>query len=253
MIFLRSTLREFTAAGIGVFIVLLAITFTTQLIRLLGFAARGGVPPDAVLTLLGFSALGYLFVTFYVGMSFPNPEPGAFDMIVYYVYAGVILSGGIIAAIVAGEIRIHVSAALREAELQQQLDQVNHDLDIARSIQQGLLPTTSPKLADFEIAGWNQPADLTGGDYFDWQSLPDGRVAISLADATGHGIGPALVSTSCRAYSRARRRGPIPPAITSPAWRGTGWPSPPPPAPRRTPCSPPWCPRARWPARRCRW
>jgi len=149
------------------------------------------------------SALGYLFVTFYVGMSFPNPEPGAFDMIVYYVYAGVILSGGIIAAMVAGEIRIHVSAALREAELQQQLDQVNHDLDIARSIQQGLLPTTSPKLADFEIAGWNQPADLTGGDYFDWQTLPDGRVAISLADATGHGIGPALVSTSCRAYSRA--------------------------------------------------
>jgi len=62
MIFLRSTLREFTAAGIGVFIVLLAITFTTQLIRLLGFAARGGVPPDAVLTLLGFSALGYLSV-----------------------------------------------------------------------------------------------------------------------------------------------------------------------------------------------
>ena len=62
MIFLPSTLREFTAAGIGVFIVLLAITFTTQLIRLLGFAARGGVPPDAVLTLLGFSALGYLSV-----------------------------------------------------------------------------------------------------------------------------------------------------------------------------------------------
>src|SRR4029453_5579696 len=32
---------------------------------------------------------------------------------------------------------------------------------------------------------------------------PDGRVAISLADATGHGIGPALVSVSCRAYARA--------------------------------------------------
>src|SRR6185369_10330183 len=53
------------------------------------------------------------------------------------------------------------------------------------------------------IAGWNQPADQTGGDYFDWQSLPDGRLAISLGDATGHGIGPALVSSSCRAYARA--------------------------------------------------
>jgi serine phosphatase RsbU (regulator of sigma subunit) len=56
---------------------------------------------------------------------------------------------------------------------------------------------------DFELVGWNKPADQTGGDYFDWQTLPDGRIAISLADATGHGIGPALVSSSCRAYSRA--------------------------------------------------
>jgi lipopolysaccharide export system permease protein len=62
MIFLRSTLREFTAAGIAVFLVLLVITFTTQLIRFLGFAAGGGIPTDAVLILLGFSALGYLSV-----------------------------------------------------------------------------------------------------------------------------------------------------------------------------------------------
>jgi lipopolysaccharide export system permease protein len=60
MIFLRSTLREFTAAGIAVFLVLLVITFTTQLIRFLGFAASGRIPPDAVLILLGFSALGYV-------------------------------------------------------------------------------------------------------------------------------------------------------------------------------------------------
>lgn len=60
MIFVRSALREFTASGVVVFIVLLAITFTTQLIRFLGQAAGGRVPTDAVLTLLGFSALGYL-------------------------------------------------------------------------------------------------------------------------------------------------------------------------------------------------
>jgi serine phosphatase RsbU (regulator of sigma subunit) len=104
---------------------------------------------------------------------------------------------------VAGQIRIHVSAALREAELQRALERMNHDLGIARSIQQGLLPRHPPDLAGFEIAGWNQPADQTGGDYFDWQALPDGRFAISLADVTGHGIGPALVMAACRAYARA--------------------------------------------------
>lgn len=62
MIFLRSTLREFSAIGILILLVLLVITFTTQLIRFLGFAAGGGIPTDSVLILLGFSVLGYLSV-----------------------------------------------------------------------------------------------------------------------------------------------------------------------------------------------
>jgi len=149
------------------------------------------------------STIGYLFVTFFVIFETEQAEPGAFRNVVYFVYAGVITTAGILAAAVAGEIRIHVAAALREAELEGELERVNHDLGVARSIQQGLLPSTPPNLDHFEIAGWNQPADQTGGDYFDWQQLPDGRLAVSLGDATGHGIGPALVSTSCRAYARA--------------------------------------------------
>ena len=62
MIYLRSTLREFTAAGVAIFVVLLAITFTSLLIRLLGTAARGKVPADAVFTLIGFGALRYVSV-----------------------------------------------------------------------------------------------------------------------------------------------------------------------------------------------
>lgn len=65
------------------------------------------------------------------------------------------------------------------------------------------MPRTPPKIQGFDIAGWNLPADETGGDYFDWQQLEDGRIAISIADVTGHGIGPALGMTSCRAYARA--------------------------------------------------
>ena len=96
-----------------------------------------------------------------------------------------------------------MQAALREAKLQSELDRINHDIDIARSIQHGLLPASPPQLEHFDVAGWNQPANQTGGDYFDWQLLPDGQLAISVGDATGHGIGPALVSTLCRAYARA--------------------------------------------------
>ncbi len=161
-------------------------------------------PMLSVLTGL-FSALGYLAVCFYTFARYTNSnvDSTVFPSSLYFSYAAVILAGGIIAAAVSGQLRSHVLAALREAELQRELERVNHDLDVARSIQQGLLPTRSPKLGNFELAGWNQPADQTGGDYFDWQEMPDGRVAISLADVTGHGIGPALVMSACRAYARA--------------------------------------------------
>jgi serine phosphatase RsbU (regulator of sigma subunit) len=161
-------------------------------------------PSLTILTGL-LSALGYLFVTFYTMTRFQDvaARSDALPLTVYLMYAGVILTGGLLAALVATRIRTHVEAALREAELKSKLEQVNHDLDIARSIQQDLLPAESPALENFEVAGWNEPADRTGGDYFDWQSLPDGRLAISLGDATGHGIGPALVSSLCRAYARA--------------------------------------------------
>lgn len=151
------------------------------------------------------SALGYLFVAFYVELKYRDSTATAdrFPFVVYLVYAGLILAAGIIAALVARQILGYVKAALREAKLASELQQINHDLDIARSIQQDLLPNSPPQLEHFEIAGWNQPANQTGGDYFDWQLLPDGQLAISVGDATGHGIGPALVSALCRAYARA--------------------------------------------------
>src|SRR6185369_16554810 len=138
--------------------------------------------------------------TFYAALSFQS-SGDTLPLTIYFIYAGLILAGGIVAAVVSSRIRTHVAAALREAELKSKLEQVNHDLDVARSIQQDLLPSQSPRLENFDIAGWNEPANETGGDYFDWQSLPDGRLAISLGDATGHGIGPALVSALCRAYA----------------------------------------------------
>ncbi|MAE67800.1 MAG: hypothetical protein CMJ18_26390 [Phycisphaeraceae bacterium] len=83
------------------------------------------------------------------------------------------------------------------------LEKIERDLDLARDIQRGLLPKGPPAVPGFEIAGWNQAADQTGGDYFDWLSLPDGRTIVTLADVTGHGIGPALIVAVCRAYMRA--------------------------------------------------
>src|SRR5499427_1858140 len=60
MIFQRALLREFAGLAGAVFMTLFAIAVTTQLVRLLGRAAGGQVPSDAVIAFLGFFALGTL-------------------------------------------------------------------------------------------------------------------------------------------------------------------------------------------------
>ena len=60
MIFQRASRREFTQSAAGVFVALFAILLTTQLIRFLGEAAQGSIAPEAVVALLGFSALNYI-------------------------------------------------------------------------------------------------------------------------------------------------------------------------------------------------
>jgi phosphoserine phosphatase len=77
------------------------------------------------------------------------------------------------------------------------------DLDVARQIQQALLPRRPPALEGYDIAGWYQPADETGGDFFDFQDRGDGRLAVAVGDVSGHGVGPALVAAECRAFLRA--------------------------------------------------
>jgi lipopolysaccharide export system permease protein len=60
MIFQRALLREFAGTAVGTFLVLLAITLTTQFIRFLGYAARGSISTDAVITFLAFASIRYL-------------------------------------------------------------------------------------------------------------------------------------------------------------------------------------------------
>ncbi|MCP3905972.1 MAG: SpoIIE family protein phosphatase [Planctomycetes bacterium] len=98
------------------------------------------------------------------------------------------------------DLRAHVDTIASERASREKIER---DLDLARDIQRGLLPKTEPDLPGFDLAGWNQAADKTGGDYFDWLELGDGRIILTLADVTGHGIGPALIVAVCRAYMRA--------------------------------------------------
>lgn len=125
---------------------------------------------------------------------------------------GVLLAAtGAACAMISTQARAYVREAVDEAsargEKQRALSLIAHDLDVARQIQQGLMPSQPPKIAGFDVAGFARPAQETGGDYYDWQPLSDGRLVVVLADVTGHGIGPAIVMAVCRAYARAAAPG----------------------------------------------
>ena len=121
----------------------------------------------------------------------------------YLSYSINLLITGVAAAMVAGAVRGYFLSSLREADARAELAGVRKSLEIARQIQQSLLPREPIHVAGFEVAAWSRPADETGGDYYDWFALPDGRMAVVIADVTGHGIGPAMLMAVCRAYARA--------------------------------------------------
>lgn len=117
-----------------------------------------------------------------------------------YTYGAWIVIGGLAAAFVARELCVYVEAAVSEAEGRRR---VESEIAAAAAIQRGLLPESPPDIRGYQLAFWSRPAAEVGGDYYDWQPLPDGRFAVTLADVCGHGLGPALTAAFCRAYARA--------------------------------------------------
>lgn len=97
-------------------------------------------------------------------------------------------------------VAIHRQALMEEFAERKRLQQ---ELAIAQGIQKSLLPASAPIIAGYDIAGWSQSAQETGGDFFDFHVQDDGCLILILADVSGHGIGPALLAAECWALQRA--------------------------------------------------
>lgn len=105
---------------------------------------------------------------------------------------------------------------IHSRQAREALLRMERDLQLARQIQQRTFPDRLPALKGFEIDAWTEPAEETGGDTYDvigYRRAEMGqpallsvghadRAVLMLADATGHGIGPALSVTQVRAMLR---------------------------------------------------
>src|ERR1043166_4750909 len=70
---------------------------------------------------------------------------------------------------------------------------LKNDLEIAREIQQAMLPRRAYQAPGIEAFGMTRPANTVGGDFYDIMTLPDGRVLLALGDVAGKGSPAALL------------------------------------------------------------
>jgi phosphoserine phosphatase RsbU/P len=92
---------------------------------------------------------------------------------------------------IAAQAAISIEVArLHEAEIEQQL--INQELKTANNIQKSFLPEVLPTLAGWDIGAVWTPVREVAGDFYDFNLLPDGRLAVVIADVSGKGVPAAL-------------------------------------------------------------
>ncbi len=93
----------------------------------------------------------------------------------------------------------HAALAIENARLfEEALEKrrMESDLEVAREIQQSLLPHDFPELSWASIYGFNQPARQVGGDYYDVFLTDDGDLGFAVGDVSGKGVPASLVMST---------------------------------------------------------
>jgi sigma-B regulation protein RsbU (phosphoserine phosphatase) len=92
---------------------------------------------------------------------------------------------------VAGQAAIGIeNSRLHESEIEQH--RMQEELDLARTIQQGLFPKKFPVVPGLDISGISLPALSVGGDYYDFIQLSSTKLLTVVADVSGKGMSAAL-------------------------------------------------------------
>ena len=84
---------------------------------------------------------------------------------------------------------------------------LEHQLQVARLIQQTLLPKETPSLPGWQMSGHYQPAHAVGGDFYDFLHFEDGRLGLIIGDVTDKGVPAALLMATTRSLLRTVAQG----------------------------------------------
>jgi sigma-B regulation protein RsbU (phosphoserine phosphatase) len=90
--------------------------------------------------------------------------------------------------------------------------QLEQELELSQAVQRALLPQQMPSVPGVELAAFSRPAQIVGGDYFDFFGFQDGAQGLVIADVAGHGVSASLLMTSLQTALRS-----LAPASRSPS------------------------------------
>ena len=76
------------------------------------------------------------------------------------------------------------------------------ELELAGAVQRSLLPQRPPEFPHLEIAAFSRPAQIVGGDYFDFFPFAGGRQGVAISDVAGHGLSSSLIMASLQTMLR---------------------------------------------------
>jgi sigma-B regulation protein RsbU (phosphoserine phosphatase) len=74
--------------------------------------------------------------------------------------------------------------------------QLEAELEFSSVVQRALLPIQAPDIPHMEVGAFSRPAQIVGGDYFDFFRFKSGAYGIVIADVMGHGIAASLIMSS---------------------------------------------------------
>ncbi len=94
------------------------------------------------------------------------------------------------------------NARLLEEHLER--ERLEHELQLAKEIQQRFQPAAPPQVPGYELQGISFPCYEIGGDYYDFIQRADGRLVVALGDVSGKGTAAALLMSSLHAAVHAQ-------------------------------------------------
>jgi sigma-B regulation protein RsbU (phosphoserine phosphatase) len=76
------------------------------------------------------------------------------------------------------------------------------DLELSQTVQKAFLPQQTPPAPGLEVAVFSQPAQIVGGDFYDFIQFRDGAFGLAIADVAGHGVSSGLIMASLQTALR---------------------------------------------------